>query len=194
MLKLLYLWIVSTHKVLCSTIAGASGSGLWSPAVAHAIDEALDPLFNLLDKEGNLPYPYWTAPPGHPQAAYINSLPIPQWRGSPYLLLHALPEKGEKGLSAADRLLDTIKGTRNLYGGQATQLGRVLFALGVSGCGKTRTVKEVLCAEFGFYLNFSTEHEAGTSVLGEAVDRFEQRFGSTLVELKRAGNDEALLY
>ncbi|GAQ91842.1 hypothetical protein KFL_008660030 [Klebsormidium nitens] len=167
-----------------SGTTGISGTGQWSSAIADKVRHALDPMFSLLNDEGNLQIPCWTPPADHPQMAHISGLAIPQWRGEPSLLLHALPEK-EKGRSAADRLIEFIIATRVRYGGQQTQLGRATFGLGVSGCGKTRTALEALCAMFGFYLSFSTTEEPGSNVLAAAVARFRLRFENQLTDFLR---------
>lgn len=123
--------------------------------------------------------------------AHINGLRIPQWRGDPSLLLHELPENG-KGQSAADRLTAFILDTRARFGVSQTQLGRATFGLGVSGCGKTRTALEALCARYGFYLSFTNAEEPASRVLKAAVERFAYRFQDQLVSFLAPGSEERL--
>jgi hypothetical protein len=76
------------------------------------------------------------------------------------LLLHNLPEEGEKGLTDYDSFKKHVTG--NLSRSDIT------IILGTSGCGKTRLCLETLCHNFGLYL-IACPYSIGSSDLDESA-------------------------
>ncbi|GAQ91823.1 suppressor of G2 allele of SKP1 [Klebsormidium nitens] len=175
--------------------SGASGSGqlsrnrrssddeAWSAEIEQAVEGVTAHAFTELDEQGVLHQEIWE----HPQAR-IKNLGIPKYGTQPSLLLHKLPERGERGISKANELKATCDGLQSGVG----PLGRTVLGLGPSGVGKTRTLHELLCELYGFYGSLSAAGEPGSRVFEAALMRFHEQFGPDFDQAARHPNPDLL--
>lgn len=101
-------------------------------------------------------------PDDHPFAAKVNQLDIPAY---PY---RAEGAKAQPHLMM-DGMIQPAQGARFLTPEQKARIMHLIstgaFAiLGVSGCGKTRTIMELLVEEWGLLFIVDTQHNGGIKV------------------------------
>ncbi|RGB41977.1 hypothetical protein C1646_253918 [Rhizophagus diaphanus] len=106
------------------------------------------------------PYSAFIASDKNKYKESIDKKNIPVINGRPNLLLHNLPEEGEKGLTDYDSFKKHVA--------ESLPRGDKTIILGTSGCGKTRLCFETLCHNFGLYL-IAYPYSIGSSDLEESA-------------------------
>eukprot|EP00742_Colponemidia_sp_Colp-10_P010403 GILJ01011421.1.p1 GENE.GILJ01011421.1~~GILJ01011421.1.p1 ORF type:complete len:775 (-),score=46.62 GILJ01011421.1:179-2503(-) len=121
--------------------------------------DLVEPFKYLIQDDKYLTLPVYSPPETHPLRVHIANAQIPRMRsGQPSLLLHRLP--------VDDSIFKTPRHEFVIRRGQEMStraIPNIALMFGVSGCGKTRTIFELLSTRFGLYFDLDP-NRAGSDI------------------------------